>query len=152
MQIETAHLLVRDFRETDVRDLHAILGDPAVMQFIEPPFSMRLTKSFISAVGPCRPPRIYAVIWKQSGELIGRLIWRPWDESSMELGWILRQDYWGRGLAKELTATMLPLTEKDIVIECSAKQAVTRHIVESFGFALSNETSDLTIYRFRKTL
>lgn len=150
MLIESAHLSVREFRETDVRDLHTILGDPAVMQFIEPPFSLKQTKSFLSAVGLCRPPRIYAVIWKQSSELIGQLIWHPWDDSSMELGWILRQDYWGRGLAGELTAAMLPLAEKDIVIECSPKQAVTRHIAESFGFALSEKTSDLAIYRFRK--
>lgn len=134
MLIETEHLLVRRLTEKDADALFAVLSDPETMRYIEPPFSMEQTRNFIRDAGMCEPPLVYAVVWKQNGELIGQLIWHPWDETSMELGWILRRDFWGRGIAKELTAAMLTRADKEVILECSPAQTATRRIAEAFGF------------------
>ena len=145
--IETERLLVRRLQEADAENLYAVLSDPEVMRYIEPPFSLEQTRSFIREAGLCEPPLVYAVIWKQTGELIGHLIWHPWDETAMELGWILRRDFWGRGIARELTAAILTRTDRDVVLECSPEQTATRRIAESFGFARTASAKDLLCYR-----
>ncbi len=147
--IETERLLVRRLQEADDEKLYAVLSDPEVMRYIEPPFSLEQTRSFIREAGLCEPPLVYAVIWKQTGELIGHLIWHPWDETAMELGWILRRDFWGRGIARELTAAILTRTDRDVVLECSPEQTATRRIAESFGFARTASAKDLLCYRRR---
>lgn len=164
MLFESDRLLVRRLTEADTEALYAVLSDPEVMRYIEPPFSMEQTAAFIREAGLCEPPLVYAVIWKgdasdpviakpeglwqsASTNLIGHLIWHPWDESAMELGWILRRDCWGRGLAKELTAAILAQADRDVVIECSPEQITTRHIAEAFGFEPVSSCSGLSVYR-----
>lgn len=147
MLFETSRLLARRFTEGDTEALFAILSDPAVMKYIEPPFSMELTRAFVREAGLCEPPLIYTVIWKQTGELIGHLIWHTWDERSMELGWILHREFWGRGIAKELTAALLAQTDQDVVIECSPEQTMTQHIANIFGFEQISSQKELLLYR-----
>lgn len=67
----------------------------------------------------------------------------------MELGWILRRDAWGKGVAKELTEEMLAQTAQDVVIECSPEQATTIHIAESSGFARVPSEDPRMLFRFR---
>lgn len=148
MQVETARLLVRPFYEQDAAALHEILSDAIVMRWIEAPYTREQTEAFLRRAGLCIPPPVYAITEKASGSLIGQLIWHPWDESSMELGWILRRDRWGRGLAKELTKAMLQETDRDVVLECVQEQTATKHIAERFGFTLEEEG---TLLRYRKT-
>lgn len=160
----TEHLLVRRFTEADAEALYVVLSDPEVMRYIEPPFSLEQTRAFLRDAGLCAPPLVYAVLWKgdmpasvSAGRrttrpsaaplLIGHLIWHPWDENSMELGWILRRDFWGMGLARELTAALLAQTNKDVVIECSPAQEATRHLAEQFGFRLVSADEMLLQYR-----
>ena len=65
----------------------------------------------------------------------------------LELGWILRRDFWGRGIAKELTAAMLAQTDRDLVLECHPNQTATRRIAELFGFRMLAERGSLLQYR-----
>ena len=148
--MESPRLLVRPFAEADAPALGRILSDPAVMRFLEPPFSPEQTRAFLREAGLCRPPRVYAVIRKDDGGLIGHLIWHPWEETSMELGWVLARDCWGRGYARELTETALAQTDRDVVIECCPAQAATRHLAESFGFQAEEEQDGLAVYRLSR--
>ena len=164
MQIVTDRLLVRRLTEDDADALFPVLSDPVVMRYIEPPFSPEQTKAFIRDAGLCEPPLVWAVLWRQtiansvvagsgaarqsaSPVLIGHLIWHPWDESAMELGWILRRDFWGRGIAKELTAAVLERTDKDVILECSPAQTATRHIAETFGFSVTSVSPERILFR-----
>ena len=147
MQIETARLRVRPFCEQDAPALHEILSDAVVMRWIEAPYDLEQTVLFLRRCGLCFPPLMYAVVEKAGDRLIGQLIWHPWDESSMELGWILRRDRWGRGLASELTEAMLRESDRDVVLECAPEQGATKRIAERFGFALEEEGA---LLRYRK--
>lgn len=149
-RVETDRLFVRRLTENDVEALCAVLSDPEVMRYIEPPFSLEQTQAFIRNAGLCDPPLVWAVVWKQTDELIGQLIWHSWEESSMELGWILRRDFWGRGIAKELTAAMLSRTNQDIIIECSPAQTATRRIADAFGFHAVDYSKQRMIFRKKR--
>lgn len=145
--LETDRLLVRRFTPEDAVALHAVLSDPEVMRYLEPPFTFEQTEAFIRDVGLSDPTLVWAVVWKQTNAVIGHLIWHPWGKDAVELGWVLRRDLWGRGLAKELTVALLARTDRDVVIECSPEQAVTRHIAEVFGFAPVSQGQELTVWR-----
>jgi len=143
--METARLLIRRFTLSDAEALFSVLSDPEVMRYIEPPFSIEQTKAFIQEAGLRESPLVYAVLWKGSGSplLIGHLIWHPWDAETMELGWILRRDFWGRGIATELTEHMLAQTNQAVLLECSPEQAATQRIAQRFGFQRIAQDSGL---------
>lgn len=147
MRIETDRVLIRGLTENDAEALFHVLSDLEVMRYIEAPFSLEQTEAFIRNVGLCDPPLVYAVVWKQTGELIGHLIWHPWDKTAMELGWILRRDFWGFGVAKELTEAMLNRTSKDVILECTPAQTATRHIAEAFGFHVVTVNEEHILFR-----
>lgn len=147
MLLDTEHLTVRRYRESDAPALHALLSDPEVMRCLEPPYSRDQTERFLRQAGLCDPPLVYAVTRKRDGALIGQLIWHPWDENAMELGWLLRRDQWGKGFAGELTEAALTLTRRDVVLECCPEQRATRHIARRYGFVLADERDGLLVYR-----
>ena len=145
--LETERLIVRRFKEDDAKQLHLVLSDAEVMKYIEKPFTLKQTEEFIKDAGMISQPLVYAVVWKKSETVIGHLIWHKYDEKSMELGWIISSDFWGKGIATELTEAILQNSEHDVIIECSENQAVTRHIAEKFGFELVNQADGLLVYR-----
>ena len=147
MLTETERLLIRRFTEDDAEVLFTVLSDPEVMRYLEPPFTPARTRAFLREAGLCDPPRIWAVLRKETGTLIGHLIWHPWDADFMELGWVLRRDCWNRGFAKELTGAMLARADKNVVLECDPAQTATRRIAEAFGFRPVEEGPALLVYK-----
>ena len=147
---ETSRLSVRRFEQNDLVPLHAILCDPAVMRFLEPPFSRGQTAEFLREAGLSSPPLVYAVEDKNSSSLLGHLIFHPFDEESYELGWVLAASAWNQGFASELTGAAISFAGAaripSLVIECDPMQAVTRHIAEKYGFSFVSEGETL-LYR-----
>ncbi len=67
------------------------------------------------------------------------MIWHPYDDVSMELGWVLDRSRWGRGYAGELTRLLTDRARRQgrgVVIECVPEQTVTRHIAEKVRLPL----------------
>ncbi|MCD8382169.1 MAG: GNAT family N-acetyltransferase [Clostridiales bacterium] len=98
---ETARLCLRPFRATDLSDLHAILGDPEVMRYAEPPYSMEQTEAFLNTF--CiQQRRAVAAVCKKSGIVIGYILFSPLKQPGVwEMGWFFRRSYWRQGLAFE---------------------------------------------------
>ena len=147
---ETSRLLVRRFEQNDLAPLHVIVSDPAVMRFLEPPFSREQTANFLREAGLSSPPLVYAIKEKGSSLLLGHLIYHPFDEESYELGWVLTASAWNQGFASELTEAAIAFAKNaklaSLVIECAPMQSVTRHIAEKYGFSLVSEEETL-LYR-----
>ena len=141
-------LTIRKMNENDLKPLHILLSNPEVMRFLEPPFSLEQTKDFLEYAGLSSPPLIYAVD-DENGDFIGYVIYHEYDESSNEIGWVLKPNVWGRGYACELTAMLIQNADKEnkhTVIECSPKQTVTKTIAEKFGFSYAETKNGLEIY------
>ncbi|HVO82376.1 MAG TPA: GNAT family N-acetyltransferase [Terriglobales bacterium] len=107
LTIETPRLRLRDFIAEDADALARILSDPETMRYYPAPFDRQGVEDWIQ-----RNLRRYsndgfglwAMILKESGELIGNcgLIKQTVDGiEEIEIGYHLRRDHWGRGLATE---------------------------------------------------
>ena len=149
--METGRLRIRPLTAQDAEELHTVLSDAEVMCHIEAPYTRRQTAAFIERVNAAEPPLAYAVVWKETGTVIGHLIYHPYDVGSWELGWVLHRDFWRRGIADELTAAVIADAEEHgipaLVIECDPGQSVTRHIAEKHGFRVLGEENGLAVYR-----
>ncbi len=103
-------LTVRRFREGDLPALAALLADPEVMRWLEPPFDRARAAEFLRVAGLSEPPLIYAA--EEDGAFLGYVIFHRYGgEDAAELGWVLRRSAWGRGYAGRLTALLLSAAE-----------------------------------------
>lgn len=149
--ITTKRCILRRMSLEDAQDLYGVLSDGEVMKYIEPPLNMAGTLEFIKSAGLCEPPLVLAVEWKENGRVIGHAVFHPYDKSFYEIGWILHRDYWGKGIANEitsaLTARAIELKAACCVIECDPRQTASRRIAEKYGFIYDGSSGGLDIYR-----
>lgn len=142
-------LHIRRFKKTDQAHLYQMLSDGEVMRYIEPPFSREQTAAFLRQVGLSRPPLIYAVEDGKGG-FVGYVIYHDYGADSVEIGWVLKREAWGKGYAQLLTEQLIAraLAEhKTPVIECAPEQRVTKHIAEKFGFTYAGRSDGCDVYK-----
>ena len=151
MELITERCIIRNFSIDDAGDLYSVLSDDVVMKHIEPAFDMDKTIKFIQDAGLSHPPLVYAVVWKRSDKVIGHVIFHPFDTDAYELGWILSKDYWGKGIADELTKALIKyahdLSVNSCVIECDTRQIASKTIAQKNGFAYEGNIDNLDRYR-----
>ena len=146
MERKSAGLRARRMTEADLEPLHRLLSDPEVMRYLEPPFSREQTRAFLERAGLTPEPLILAV---DDGGFAGYVIWHPYDDVSMELGWVLDRSRWGRGYSGELTRLLTDRARRQgrgVVIECVPEQTVTRHIAEKSGFRFCGMAEGCDLY------
>ncbi len=144
------NIMVRQFKLSDLDELYKVLSDPEVMQYIEPPYSLEQTRSFLIDVGVCDTPLIFAA--EKDGQFIGYVIFHEYDADSYELGWVLAKKYWGKGYASIITKNMIAKAaemKKDLVIECVPEQEKTKHLALSNGFTYTGNFDNLDVFRLK---
>ena len=102
--IRTDRLVLRPLRADDLPGLHAIMSDARAMRYWSWPAHSDLaqTKRFLDGCLRGGPDVLeYAV--DLDGAFIGRV--GMWQKA--EIGYILRPDHWGRGLATEAVAALV---------------------------------------------
>lgn len=151
MDLITDRCHIRNFSMEDVDDLYEVLSDEDVMIHIERVFDRERTKEFIQVAGMCEPPLVYAIVWKLTGKVIGHAIFHPYEESDYEIGWILNKEYWGKGIADELTKGLVNYARYigtgSCVIECDTKQIASKKIALNNGFTYEGVIDNLERYR-----
>jgi RimJ/RimL family protein N-acetyltransferase len=107
MILETERLILRLFQAADF-DLYAeMCGDDEVMRHIGPGRPLTREEAWRNLavmIGhwQLRGYGLWAAVDRASGLLIGRIgFWNPEGWPGLEVGWMLRRAYWGRGLATE---------------------------------------------------
>lgn len=105
--LETARLILREFEPEDAAALARVLSDPETMRYYPAPYDRAGVEQWITrnrqrykddGVG------LWAMVLKSNGEMIGDCgITRQQveDEFLYEIGYHLRRDCWGQGLATE---------------------------------------------------
>jgi [ribosomal protein S5]-alanine N-acetyltransferase len=105
--LDTPRLILREFSLNDIDALGGVLSDPETMRFYPAPLDRIGVEEWIA-----RNLRRYtkdghglwAMVLKTTDELIGDcgLTVQPVDSTDeIEIGYHVRRDYWGRGLATE---------------------------------------------------
>ena len=141
-------ITIRKMRPGDADALYRLLSDPAVMRYLEPPFDRAQTEDFLRRAGLAEPPLVYAA--EENGDFIGYVIYHAYDEQSVEIGWVLLPEYWGRGYASALTERLIGRAlqeQKSVVIECAPAQAATKRIAVKKGFRACGNCDGLAVYR-----
>jgi [ribosomal protein S5]-alanine N-acetyltransferase len=107
MMLETKRLTLREMTLHDVDNLLEVLSDPEAMQFYPQPFDRQMTQTWIERNIQRYTQHgfgLWAVILKESGKLIGDcgLVVQEVDGAEeVEIGYHIRRDLWGQGLATE---------------------------------------------------
>ena len=140
---------IRKMTAGDLGPLYGLLSDPEVMDCLEPPFTYAQTEHFLKTQGLISSPRILSVDDKDH-RFIGYVIYHDYDDESKEIGWVLKKEKWGQGMAGLLTKQLIAMAEsegKATVIECVPEQQATRRIAEKHGYKKVAEREGLYIYR-----
>jgi [ribosomal protein S5]-alanine N-acetyltransferase len=107
MVLETKRLTLREMTLNDVDNLLTVLSDPEAMEFYPQPFDRQMTQTWIErniqryaqyGFG------LWALILKENGELIGDcglVVQDVEGVEEVEIGYHIRRDLWGKGLATE---------------------------------------------------
>ena len=99
------NITIRKMQPGDTDALYGLLSDPEVMRHLEPPFDREKTETFLHHAGLTEPPLVYAA--EANGDFTGYVIYHAYDADSVEIGWVLLPEYWGRGYASALTDRLI---------------------------------------------
>ncbi len=128
VRIETERLIIRPYEPSDDRDLHELVSQPEVMEFIpEDPMTLQEARRIIAWLQECYPKNMpdkivkwtLAMVFKETNKVIGSCGLGPLDFSpdETELFYALRKEYWGRGIATEAARAVLEYAFETIKIK-----------------------------------
>lgn len=147
VQIETPRLLLRPFLESDVEDLYAYASVDGVGQMAgwKPHASIAESRNILNMF--IREKKTLALVWKETGTVIGSLGLETIDEplplpeslQGREIGFVLSKDYWGQGLMPEAVKAVIDFcfhTWQFDYLVCShfISNHQSRRVVEKCGF------------------
>ena len=147
LHLSTERLDLRPLVPEDLGALVALLGDPVGMSSWPAPLTYYESRAWIErnraryetdGFGRC------AVVWRETGELVGDagLISTVVEATlEVELGWVVRHDMWGRGIATEAGSAwrdfafdVLGLTR--VVSMIAEANAASRRVADKLGMTL----------------
>ncbi len=143
-EMETERLLLRMWKRKDAADLYEYARNPNVGPEAgwKPHSSCRESRHIIMNV--YRQNMSWALVLKDTGKVIGSIVlnedrFRP-DVSSMELGYSLSEDHWGRGLmteaAKKVIQYAFEALKLDVLmIKTGENNIRSRRVIEKCGFS-----------------
>jgi RimJ/RimL family protein N-acetyltransferase len=149
--LRTARLALRRFTSDDLDDLEALDGDPEVMRFITggrptPRHELRdeVLPAWIAAYDRGDGHGFWAAIERADDTFVGWFHLRPRPEDppdEPELGYRLRRDRWGAGLATEGSAALvdrafLDLGARRIHASTMVVNGASRRVMEKVGLRL----------------
>ncbi|WP_062378494.1 GNAT family N-acetyltransferase [Demequina pelophila] len=140
MTVETARLLLRAFTPDDADDVHVYASDPSVCRFTDwGPNTFEMTQSWLAQAVEAGLPAHWAITTRAdavgaggriaAGTVVGGIGVYGEDRGPLEstphlreLGWVVRRDLWGRGIATEAVQAVIDaLAEDEAVTEIHAR-------------------------------
>jgi len=112
-QIRTARLLLRPWQQKDREPFAAMNADPVVMEHFPAPLARADSDAFVDRIEAHFAEHGYGLWVVDDGDFCGftGLNWATFDapfNPSLEVGWRLKRDAWGKGYATEAaTAAMI---------------------------------------------
>ncbi len=158
--IETERLVLREFRRDDRESVHEYAVDPEVYHYMPwGPNSEDETSAFVerAIASRHRDPRLHfelAITLRETGRLIGGSGIRAADESfrAADMGYCLRRDAWGKGLATEAAAGLIGFGFEQLRVHriwatCDTRNVRSARVLEKAGMALEGTMRDDTWLR-----
>lgn len=160
IKFETARLTVHEvfanLAETEKQSLLkrvVELFSPAVVEHLPPAFqqvnSLAAAETWFSTM--LTDSRMFSVTEKQS-DLIAGLVFVSVDaQNQAHIGYLLAEDYWGRGLASELLTAFIELAAKEtawsvLIGGVDQTNAASARLLKKLGFIESPESDSSVVY------
>lgn len=143
-QLETKRLILRTWKKSDAKDLYSYAKNPAVGPRAgwKPHESEAESRKIIGEV--FLQNTVWAIVWKESGAVIGSVgfqedKFRP-GVHSMEMGYSLSEEFWGRGIMTEAALEVLDygfeyMRLYIISITTGEENTASRRVIEKCGFS-----------------
>lgn len=153
MYIEADKIIIREFKHSDLNDLHTILSNPVVMQYsVHGPYTLEQTEALLTETISNYTKQfygIYAVELKNTKKVIGFFGLSPQkinDEEDIELGYRFAEEYWGNGFATEgaiacINYAFTNLNLKRIISIIDPKNIASARVAEKAGLVSEYETN-----------
>ncbi len=149
--ISTTRTLLRRLRPSDLSAMRLLESDPLVMQFTPSrvPQSLEQTRKRlegqIAKQSSLAPFGVWAAELKADSEFVGWFMLNPLAPHSLELGYMLIQEYWGKGLATEVCRALIEFSKtqdsiKEIIAKTNFDNDSSIRVLEKLGF-IYNETT-----------
>ena len=156
IRIETERLVLRPWKETDLEDLYEYASVPGVGEAAgwshhkSPEESKVILDMFVSH------KKTLAIVWRQSGKVIGSLGIEPMrpdpegpDKQGREIGYVLSREYWGRGLMPEAVRAVIDYCFRVLgydYLTCGhfVQNDRSRRVIEKCGFRFFDESEYTT--------
>ncbi|MFD0739228.1 GNAT family N-acetyltransferase [Lysobacter koreensis] len=144
--LDGERIRLRGFREDDLHDLYAVHSDPQVMRYWSFPAWTELAQAqdrLANAMSGRDPRRLlcWAIAERGDDRLVGGVTLFSIDRAQgrAEVGYSLRSDRWGRGLAREALQLALAhafdgLGLRRVEADVDPRNAASCALVERFGF------------------
>jgi len=140
VELRTARLRLRRWRDNDRAAFHSLNSDPAVMATIGPVMSRAESDAFMNRIEQRFSEQPFG-LWcvDLEGEPIGFTgLSVPWFRDGVEVGWRIRSEYWGHGYAPEAAQECLRYAfeelELDEVISFTAESnSKSRRVMDKLG-------------------
>jgi RimJ/RimL family protein N-acetyltransferase len=147
MRLVTPRLVLRRAREDDLDALHAVLSHPAAMRYWSTPEhdSREQTAGFLQTM---IAEHCDDFMVEYEGHVIGKA--GAWQ--SLELGYILHPDHWGKGLAREALDALIPHLfaahdAAQITAEVDPRNAPSIALLTRFGFRETHRAERTLLWR-----
>jgi ribosomal-protein-alanine N-acetyltransferase len=142
--LETKRLLIRPFTPDDLASLINFRTDPRVSKYLgggemQNPKALKSRLDFYIGCYEKHGFGMCAMIWKDSGEMIGASGLQPLENSEdIEVGYSLSYDFWGKGLATECAKAWLKFGFNEvgldrIVAVAQPENKASWHVMEKLG-------------------
>ena len=145
IELQGERVLLRPVELRDAEDMFAFVADPKVVHFLpwQPARDIRGVQAFLEQQRGRRSSGeslAFAVIWKETGKVIGstdimQLLAR---DKHVELGYILAQECWGKGIMTEAAAlsrdyVFQELRRTRLVAFADQENIGSRRVLEKIG-------------------
>lgn len=148
--IHTERLLLRPFVPDDEAAMALVFGDLELLRFWGPPLDRGAVRERIAsnrALVEARDLARWAIVLRASGELVGDAGLTRTDVEGVEeveLGWVVRRDHGGHGIATEAGGAWRDhafgrLGLDRIVSLIRAENAASRRVAEKLGMSIERE-------------
>jgi RimJ/RimL family protein N-acetyltransferase len=138
--LTTERLVLRTWRDSDRAAFHEMNSDPLVMATLGPEMTRAQSDAFMNRILRHFADHGYGV-WcvELDGEPVGYTGFMvPWFRDGVEIGWRIRSEFWGRGIAPEAARACLAvgfgeLGFDEILSFTATTNTNSRRVMEKIG-------------------
>jgi len=158
MELTTERLVLREFAADDVEAVQDYASDPEVCRYVEwGPNSVDATRAFLALAmqeSVAEPRETFTFAVTEAGRLLGAaaLVVVSHAHQRGSLGYVLRRDTWGRGLATESARALIRFGFEELGLHrieatCDPRNAGSARVLEKAGMTQEGRIRDHMLVR-----